>query len=71
MSVLRYLMARVPSSQHVRWMNQEEESGECYDLRIEDANGDASFYIEVSTCNNYVCLLISKYCCAVDVSLLV
>ena len=50
MNTGRYLVARVPAGQTVVWMNESEESGQCYDIRIEDdVTNQVVAYIEVKT----------------------
>lgn len=46
----RYLVDVVPAGQQVVWLNQGEESGQCYDLVIQDrTTGGVVAYVEVKT----------------------
>jgi len=48
--VCRYLEDSVPVGQRVVWLNRSAESGECYDLVIEDvATAEVMAYVEVKT----------------------
>jgi hypothetical protein len=48
--VCRYLEDSVPAGQRVVWLNRLAESGECYDLVVEDvATAEVLAYVEVKT----------------------